>query len=590
MKTMRRLLLLLLTTALASCATSRHGPAYESAQREMERAAAQRAAGEQPEAVSQALLPPLTVEMPSVDGRPIEPRFDLEVNNAPAAQVFMAIVSGTRYSMVVHPSVKEPISLNLKDATVFEALEAIRELYGYEYRVHGNRILIQQMSLQTRVFQVNYLLSQRKGQTEVRITSGAISDSGAGGVQGPSTTPLPGTATSRALESSRVTTTSDNDFWGELAGAVSAMVGTEEGRNVVVSPQAGVIVVRAMPAELRSVEEFLRTMSGVVERQVMIEAKIIEVQLSDEFQTGINWAAFRSGDNSRFGGGLLTPGTTLSPSGSISTFTATNPDGTIAGNSDLTALPGAISGSLQTGIGTPATLLGLAFQTSNFAALMSFLETQGNLQVLSSPRIATLNNQKAVLKVGTDEFFVTNITTNTTTAGITTTQSPTITVQPFFSGIALDVTPQIDGSGFITLHVHPSVSNVTERTKNIDLGSAGQFRLPLASSNISETDTIVRVGDGNIVAIGGLMKEVQVRGRSQVPGLGNVPIAGNLFRNTNRQTVKSELVILLRPTVIHGPSSWQQDILDTRERFDAYPSSDVFRNNQGGSAPAPATR
>lgn len=590
MKTLRRLLLLLLTAALASCATSRHGPPYESAQRELERAAAERAAGEQPEAVTQALLPPLTVEMPNVDGRPMEPRFDLEVNNAPAAQVFMAIVSGTRYSMVVHPSVKEPISLNLKDATVFEALEAIRELYGYEYRVHGNRILIQQMGLQTRVFQVNYLLSQRKGQTEVRITSGAISDSSSGGPQGPTNTPLPGTTSSRALESSRVTTTSNNDFWGELSSAVSAMIGKEEGRNVVVSPQAGVIVVRAMPAELRSVEEFLRTMSGVVERQVMIEAKIIEVQLSDEYQTGINWAAFRSGDNSRFGGGLLTPGTTLSPSGSISTFTGTNPDGTVAGDSNLTALPGSVSGSLQTGVGAPNTLLGLAFQTSNFAALMSFLETQGNLQVLSSPRIATLNNQKAVLKVGNDEFFVTNITTNTTTAGTTTTQSPTITVQPFFSGIALDVTPQIDGTGFITLHVHPSVSSVTERTKNIDLGSSGQFRLPLASSNISETDTIVRVGDGNIVAIGGLMKEVQVRGRSQVPGLGDVPVAGSLFRNTSRQTVKSELVILLRPTVIHGPASWQQDILDTSERFDAYPFSDAFGNRQGGPTPAPADR
>ena len=199
--------------------------------------------------------------------------------------------------------------------------------------------------------------------------------------------------------------------------------------------------------------------------------------------------------------------------------------------------------------------------------MISFLETQGDLSVLSSPRIATLNNQKAVLKVGTDEFFVTNVTTNTTTTGTTSTQSPTITVQPFFSGVALDVTPQIDENDVITLHIHPSVSDVKEITKDIDLGTAGQFRLPLASSDISETDTIVRVENGNIVAIGGLMKEVQTRNRRQVPGLGDVPLVGSLFGNSQRSTQKSELVILLKPTLIKGSSTWQKDILDTRERI-----------------------
>ena len=156
----------------------------------------------------------------------------------------------------------------------------------------------------------------------------------------------------------------------------------------------------------------------------------------------------------------------------------------------------------------PGTIFGLAFQTSNFAALLNFLETQGELQVLSSPRIATINNQKAVLKVGTDEFFVTNVTTNqTTTTGGAIQNSPSITTQPFFSGVALDVTPQIDENNQIILHIHPSVSNVVNKTTDIDLGQAGVFTLPLASSTVSETDTIVRVTNGNIVAIGGLMKQ-----------------------------------------------------------------------------------
>jgi MSHA biogenesis protein MshL len=219
---------------------------------------------------------------------------------------------------------------------------------------------------------------------------------------------------------------------------------------------------------------------------------------------------------------------------------------------------------------------------------MAFLETQGDLQVLSSPRIATLNNQKAVLKVGTDEFFVTNISSTISAVGSTTTQSPTITVAPFFSGVALDVTPQIDQNNQIILHIHPSVSNVIEKTKNIDLGDSGVFRLPLASSTISESDTIVRVSDGNIVAIGGLMKETSARDSSGLPGLSTTPWIGALFGSKRRSVVKSELVILLKPTVIESDTSWRQDILDTKERIDTYQRSDPQSRNPLRPSPAPA--
>ena len=557
---------------LSACATNMpSNSTNDSARQEMSNASRARPLSAESEEVGRALLPPLSVEMPQVDGRPIEPRFDLAVNNAPASQVFMAIVSGTRYSMIVHPDIKDSLSVNLRDVTVFEALDTIREVYGYEYKLRGNRILVEPVGLQSRVYQVNYLMSQRKGKTDVRVTSGAISDSSTNSAPGaPSATT--GTSTT-ALESSRVSTTSDNDFWKEIGAALSVIVGKEDGRSVVLSPQSGVIVVRAMPAQLRGVAEFLKTMQVVIERQVMLEAKIIEVQLYDSNQTGVNWAAFRQGPNSRFAGGILNPGTSLSPNGAINGFTGRNADGTVSANSLLFANP-ASPGAIAAGVGSPGSLFGLAFQTSNFAALVSFLETQGNLQVLSSPRIATLNNQKAVLKVGTDEFFVTNITTNTTTTGTTSTQSPTITVAPFFSGVALDVTPQIDENNQIILHIHPSVSNVIEKTKNIDLGTAGNFRLPLASSTISESDTIVRVSNANIVAIGGLMKETSTRDRSGLPGLGRVPVVGNVFSSKGRSVMKSELVILLKPTVIENDATWRQDLLDTKERIDAYERSD----------------
>ncbi|MGQ0544338.1 MAG: type II secretion system protein GspD, partial [Betaproteobacteria bacterium] len=227
----------------------------------------------------------------------------------------------------------------------------------------------------------------------------------------------------------------------------------------------------------------------------------------------------------------------------------------------------ATSGSFATA--SPAgAVFGLALQTSNFASLLTFLESQGNVQVLSSPRIATLNNQKAVLKVGTDEFFVTNVSTTTTTTGTTPVTSPSVTVQPFFSGIVLDVTPQIDEGSNIILHIHPAVSEVTESTRVVNLGGgAPSITLPLAKSSVNETDTIVRVSDGNIVAIGGLMSVDARDQRGGIPGVSDEG-PGRLLRNTSTATRKRELVILLKPTLIHSDREWERDVRETRERLE----------------------
>jgi MSHA biogenesis protein MshL len=520
-----------------------------------------------PAAVNQALLPPPRMEMPDLRGQPLEPRFDLSVSNAPAAQVFMSIVSGTRYSMLVHPNVSGSISLNLKDVTIREALDSIRELYGHDYKVEGTRIFIHPAGLQTRIFQVNYLQGQRRGFSDVRVQSGAVTDAGAAAAPGTPPPPTGTPAASRSLESSRVTTHQQSDFWADLRAALLALVGGGEGRSVVVTAHSGVVLVRALPAELRAVEDYLRATRLSVERQVMLEAKIVDVTLSDAFQAGVNWAAFF---NQRFSAGQVGPGTILQPgrnavlasgAGSISVSgagvpTITNPSLSAAVGRDL------INHS------SAGPVFGLALATNNFAALLQFLETQGNVQVLSSPRIATINNSKAVLKVGTDEFFVTNVTTTATTSGTATTQSPSVTVQPFFSGIVLDVTPQIDQNNNIILHIHPSVSEVTESTRIVNLGGQiAEVRLPLAKSTVSETDTVVRVNDGNIVAIGGLMS-VDIRdNRSGIPGVPEEGL-GSLLRNTDKSLRKKELVILLKPTIIESDREWEQDLRDTRRRME----------------------
>lgn len=502
-------------------------------------------------AAEKALMPPLAVINPVPEVK--EPRFDLSVVNSPAPQVFMAIVSGTRYNMLISPDVAGNITINLKDVTVREALDSIRELFGYEYRIQGNRISIQPNTLQTRVFQLNYLAALRTGETELRVTSSAV---GSGGMPGNTAAnaafpnqiqQTPGGTTPNALQqstiTSRVRTTSKNDFWDGLNTALQAIVGSEGGRNVVVTPGSGVVLVRAMPAEIRAVENYLRATQAIADRQVMLEAKIIEVTLNESFQAGVNWASF-NGANNRGSIGNMRPGTTLAPSGAS--------DQTLSSNS-ISGTPGVAGGLATTAAAASgAGFFGLALQTANFAALLNFLETQGSVSVLSSPRVATLNNQKAVLKVGTDELYVTNVTTNTTT-NVTgnSTFSPSVTLQPYFSGISLDVTPQIDEEDNIVLHIHPSVSTVQEKEKNIDLGTLGQFKLPLAASTVNESDSIVRARDGLIVAIGGLMSQTSIIDRSGLPGsLGSD--AGTLLGQRGRSAQKRELVILLKPTLIRS--------------------------------------
>jgi MSHA biogenesis protein MshL len=190
------------------------------------------------------------------------------------------------------------------------------------------------------------------------------------------------------------------------------------------------------------------------------------------------------------------------------------------------------------------------------------------VHVLSSPRVAAVNNQKAVLKIGTDEFFVTGVTTTTSSTAAGNTTTPSVTLQAFFSGVVLDVTPQIDDKGNILLHVHPSVSQVSTVNKQLSLGSAGSLNLPLAASATSELDSIVRGSNGQVVAIGGLMRQSSTADNSQVPIAGSVPVLGNLFGAKKRVNQKRELVVLIKPTIVEGGSNWNDDLLDAGRRIE----------------------
>ena len=448
---------------LSGCDTAPKRDTYDTISAQL--APAKPAAPALDDAVASALLPPVSAlagQLPKAR-QALEERFNVSFNNVPARQFFNSIVEGTRYNMLVHPDVAGTITANLKDVTLVEALDAVREMYGYEYQIQGTRVSIRPLTMQTRMFHVNYLVGNRKGKSNLRVSSTSVANAGTSGSGSGSgggnqnnqnnqsnnnNNNSGGAGQQTVVDSSTVTTESTSDFWVDLKAAIEAIVGVADkgGRSVVISPQSGVLVIRAMPEELRSVDMYLKATQLSVDRQVILEAKILEVELNDSFQSGINWASFASfktGHQNRVSGGFLSPGATLQPL----PFAGGQPP-VISDGNNLSASTGF---SLSNAASAAGSMFGLAFQTSNFAALISFLESQGTVHVLSSPRIATLNNQKAILKIGTDEFYVTGVTSTTNSTATGNTSSPSVVLQPFFSGVVLDVTPQIDDKGNILL-------------------------------------------------------------------------------------------------------------------------------------------
>lgn len=491
-----------------------------------------------PDEINQALLPNPSDTFSQLFG---ESKYDINAQKVDAAAFFSSIVKGTPYSVAIHPEVTGEISLDLKQVLLADVFDLVAELYGYEIQRKQNIYRIFPAGMRTETFAINYLLMKRDGSTQTSITSGGVSQESGNNISGNnSQNGFSGNSSNSGgsnnigsgsnSNGTSISTRTETDFWAELLATLESMLGKGEGKSVMVTPQAGLVTVRAMPKEIRAVKAFLDISEEIIQRQVILEARIIEVALDDGYQQGINW------------------GKILANSGSTD-FQFSNSAGTI-GNSISAALGNVTS---------------LSFINKDFSGVLSLLSTQGNVQVLSSPRVTAINNQKAVIKVGDDEYFVTDVSSQSTISSSTTSVVPNIELTPFFSGIALDVTPQIDADGMVLLHVHPSVIETQEQEKIVTLNQE-QFVLPLAQSNIRESDTVIRAKSGEIVVIGGLMQTIISESESKTPLLGDIPILGNLFKNKRNSEIKKELVILIKPTVV-GKDTWRQELKRSRDQM-----------------------
>lgn len=479
-----------------------------------------------PSAVSNALTPELNVNLPGV-GKKQARRFNISVNNVPARDFFMGLVKDSPESIMVSPVIKGNISLTLKKVTVPEVLGAVRDVYGYDFETTAYGYKILPRELQTRIFSVNFLDILRKSDSETTISSGQISSK----IKGSGDNTIATTTTKEAKPSALVSTTSKEDMWKNLTETVKAVIGDAKGSKVIVNPPAGLIIARAYPGQLRKIAQYLDSVQNIMKREVIIEAKVLEVHLTAKYQAGINWNIL----------GLSQTGyqNFEEPFTSVKAFTQF------------------FKLSISHG--------------GDFSTVINLLNAQGNVDVLSNPRVSTLNNQKAVIKVGEDRFYITNLESTTTTnvgsAGDTIGQDVDFT--PFFSGIALDVTPQIDSKGNVTMHIHPIVSKVTQDDKKYVINGESQ-EVPMAQSQIRESDSIVRAKSGQVIVIGGLMEDASADYQTSAPGADQLPGIKNLFKSPNRSSGKFELVILLKATVV-GSKTWINTLHKESQRFHTLP-------------------
>ena len=544
--------------ALGGCATTPGEPSSQARDRALE-------ALEDPLPAETEPQPPelpdeVAREMMAEPERPMrdEPVFDLRVDAAQARQFFNTLVEDSPYSVVVHPDVEGSVSLNLSNVTIPEILEIVEDTHGYQINRRADTFRVGPAGLQTRTFFVDYLNVEREGRTGLQVSGGQLAGGG-------------NDNDGQETSGTRISTRSESAFWGDLRQSLEMLVlgGEDEannGRRVIVNPNTGVVAVRAMPDELHDAAGFLQAVQDSAQRQVILEAKVLEVTLGSGFEAGINWSYLAQIAGSDLIIGQSSPGrlerdSQRTPSAGDSGSLRQQPPGIVDG-SQFEALGGVFTAT---------------YARNSFATFLELLETQGDLTVLSSPRVSTVNNQKAVIKVGNDRTYITDFQLRTE-SGIGDQARdrllPDPTFTPIFDGVALDVTPQISEGGEVILHVRPSVSEINERVTSFRF-DGNEYSFPLAASAIRESDSVVRARSGQVVVIGGLMQDTTEELASSTPLLGDVPLLGRLFQSSSIQQRKSELVILLRPLVVDSDGrAWEAEIDRTRQRLRGWQQDD----------------
>jgi MSHA biogenesis protein MshL len=441
--------------------------------------------------------------------------FSFSLRDADIKDILRAISKQTNYNVVVEPDVKGGCTVDLKNVTLRKALEYILDPLDYTFKIEDHTIYVSKPKIETRIFSLNYIALIKTGKSTLKGTTGTERTGGSGTTGG--TNSGGSSLSSTAIELKSET---DSDFWKNIEENIKNLL-SKEGKYAI-NKQASTIVIVDYPKNTKSVAAFIEAVEGSTQRQVMIEAKIIEVELTEESQQGINWALMQG----KWGNLSLSVEQAL-----VTTQTQ------YFNIPKIATLPNAPPQYFRFGIGS-----------GKFDSFIDLLKTQGKITIVSSPRIATLNNQRAVIKVATEDVYFESNTTQTSGVGTQTGLTPRfITI-----GLMLDVIPQIDSNGNIVMNIHPVL---TEKVKEVPMPvsvGTSNINLSVPVLAVREVDTLVKIKEGESVVIGGLISDTKLIKDTGVSGLMDVPIIGNLFKQKEVQKARTELVIFLIPKVVYG--------------------------------------
>jgi general secretion pathway protein D len=505
--------------------------------------------------------------------------FNVTVNDVAVADVLFVLARDAKLSLDISPRVVGQVTLIAVDQTLPQILGRIAEQVDMRYEFKDSTIVVRPDTPFDRQYKIDYVNIERNSKsasniaTQIQASSGAVSTSGGGS----------GGDTANNNSTSELTNISRNQFWYTLIANVKALVGdtistnngqrsgaagsaappvagtaaqpsgpsppgtpaAKESSLVIANPETGLLVVRATARQQERVQEFLDVVMRSARRQVLIEATIAEVQLSDQYQQGINWQKFNSGG---FSASQQPLGPAPLPGGSIP---GSGPGG-LTFPASSTPAPNPSLAVLQYVSGNASSFLG------NLSVAVSLLESFGTVKVLSSPKLSVLNNQTAFLKVVDNRIYFTigvQITPGNSLTGTSSLVTYTSTPATVPVGFVMSVTPSIDEAGMVMMDVRPTISRIIDYVNdpNPQLAQANVVsKIPEIQTR--EIESLLRVKSGDIAVMGGLMQDATNNTSDEVPGVGRIPWLGNLFKYKNDLHTKSELVIFLRPVVIRDAS------------------------------------
>jgi MSHA biogenesis protein MshL len=552
----------LLLCALAGCA---HEPAFAPSKGHIDSAPAggpSVAAGEIPKPIKN------TVFLPPPKPKAKEQTYSVVVSDVPVREILFALARESKMNVDIHPNVSGSVTINAVDQTLPAILERISKQVDLRYRVEGNVLAITPDIPTLRTYKINYVNMDRDTSSSIGVAA-QIASAGAA-----ATTSSGATSTSSGNSSlTTVSSKSKNNFWDSLADNVRIILKTTKSQTasaeerafraeavraaqedrlkqveavskagagaeklfqeafktqqpanfdskdeVIINPVAGTFTVMATERQHSFIQQYVDTVMAAVQRQVLIEATIVEVNLNDSYKFGIDWHLV-AGD---FKFDQL-----LSGAGS------TNTSGDLNNNQFL-----------------------IGYSSKNLKVALNALQTFGNARVLSSPKLMALNNQTAILKAVDNlvYFTVESQTSQATTGGTLNTATSTPHTIPV--GVVMSVTPQISDIGGVTLIVRPTISSQLPSVSNKCQGVSDPLHDTscIPEIRVREMESVLQVSSGQTVVLGGLMQDSVQKNDNAIPGLSQLPFLGKLFQSKNDTTTKSEIVIFLRPTVVSRAS------------------------------------